>query len=197
MIPMRTKIFQADLLKPFSSVTIYLMARHRLSEVIVFQGKRFYRYPQSSALDKKNYFYHRTNTKPYKVLLLHREVWKFYNGQIPDGVVVHHKDGNHLNNDISNLECLDRAAHAKHHWDNNKMHDGFRVFCKTEKGKEYLKKSWQHMMQKKSLFVKDCVCETCGVEFKSKSHKKVYNCSAKCANTRSRKIAKGTPPNAR
>lgn len=29
---------------------------------------------------------------------------------------VHHKDGNKRNNDISNLEILERSAHARHHF---------------------------------------------------------------------------------
>lgn len=44
-----------------------------------------------------------------------RRVWKAYNGTIPDGFHIHHKDGDYTNNNISNLELLSPSAHAKLH----------------------------------------------------------------------------------
>ena len=32
-------------------------------------------------------------------------IWEKIMGPIPPGMVIHHKDENRLNNDISNLEC--------------------------------------------------------------------------------------------
>jgi len=46
---------------------------------------------------------------------LHQEVWKFHNGEIPKGMHIHHKDGNPLNNEISNLEILTPRQHRAHH----------------------------------------------------------------------------------
>lgn len=43
----------------------------------------------------------------------HRIVWENYNGKIPKGYVVHHKDGNRQNNDINNLELLSKLDHDK------------------------------------------------------------------------------------
>lgn len=48
---------------------------------------------------------------------LHRDVWTFHHGAIPKGHVVHHRDLNPANNDISNLQCITRAEHAKIHAD--------------------------------------------------------------------------------
>ena len=45
--------------------------------------------------------------------LMHRDVWEFHNGQIPDGWDVHHRDENKLNNNIENLECLPKAEHTR------------------------------------------------------------------------------------
>jgi hypothetical protein len=45
--------------------------------------------------------------------LMHREVWEFYNGPIPAGWDIHHKDENKANNDISNFECLPKAEHTR------------------------------------------------------------------------------------
>jgi hypothetical protein len=45
--------------------------------------------------------------------LMHRDVWEFHNGPIPDGWDIHHKDEVKTNNDISNLECLPKAEHTR------------------------------------------------------------------------------------
>lgn len=37
-----------------------------------------------------------------------REVWKEHYGDIPSGHVIIHLDGNNLNDDISNLDCISR-----------------------------------------------------------------------------------------
>ena len=46
--------------------------------------------------------------------LLHRLVWEEHFCKIPDGYVVHHKDGNKLNNDINNLESMSFSEHTTH-----------------------------------------------------------------------------------
>jgi hypothetical protein len=42
---------------------------------------------------------------------LHRDIWEKYNGPIPDGFVIHHRDGNPLNNTLENLECVPEYEH--------------------------------------------------------------------------------------
>jgi len=44
--------------------------------------------------------------------LLHRETWRQLRGPIPEGYVVHHKDGNKSNNDIVNLEPMEWGEHT-------------------------------------------------------------------------------------
>lgn len=43
----------------------------------------------------------------------HRYVWEKHNGKIPRGHVIHHKDGNKLNNSIKNLQCMIKLEHDK------------------------------------------------------------------------------------
>ena len=42
-------------------------------------------------------------------------IWQQLHGQVPPGYVIHHKDGNTLNDDPSNLECLSRQQHVSNH----------------------------------------------------------------------------------
>ena len=46
---------------------------------------------------------------------LHRYVWQKANGIIPTRMIIHHMDGDPLNNDISNLECLSYKDHTRTH----------------------------------------------------------------------------------
>jgi hypothetical protein len=83
---------------------------------VTYRGVRFY--PYSLARDRnggKASFYYRTNQQPYKYQLLHRLVWEDAHGPIPDGYVVHHRDGDSLNNAVDNLELLPRGEHIGHH----------------------------------------------------------------------------------
>lgn len=45
----------------------------------------------------------------------HRFIWHSHYGSIPDGYVVHHKDGDKANNELANLELLSELEHKQHH----------------------------------------------------------------------------------
>ena len=46
---------------------------------------------------------------------IQRACWEACHGPIPSGRIIHHIDGDRLNNDIANLECLTRPAHIALH----------------------------------------------------------------------------------
>lgn len=46
---------------------------------------------------------------------LHRDIWEDVNGPIPDGLLVHHKDGNKANNSLNNLELVRSEDHGRRH----------------------------------------------------------------------------------
>ena len=90
------------------------------TDSIIFNGITFRRYPLSERADCRNYYRCDGRFRKHGIAYLHHEVWKFYNGEIPEGYHVHHKDGNTLNNDISNLEILagydHLSLHGKQRW---------------------------------------------------------------------------------
>ncbi|GHV89874.1 hypothetical protein AGMMS50268_03770 [Spirochaetia bacterium] len=45
--------------------------------------------------------------------LMHRDVWQYNNGPIPDDFDIHHKDHDKSNNGIENLEMLSKSEHAR------------------------------------------------------------------------------------
>jgi len=45
----------------------------------------------------------------------HQRVWGKHNGPIPEGMKIHHINGDSADNRIENLECLTESEHRKQH----------------------------------------------------------------------------------
>ena len=110
---------------------------------------------------------------------LHVAVWEFYNGrEVPEGCVIHHKDYNTLNNDISNLECLSVAEHNEVHRQRRskfgssekqlkhleKIRELTKEWHASEEGKEWHRKHSKEEMDKKRHIE---ICTECGQEFET------------------------------
>jgi hypothetical protein len=54
--------------------------------------------------------------------LLHRDIWEFHNGKIPEGWDIHHRDEDKTHNEISNFECLPKSEHTKLYSPHNNQH---------------------------------------------------------------------------
>lgn len=92
-----------------------------MNERVTFLNRIYVRHPDSKYLSHQRYYRRKrydSRTKKYKWDLLHRVIWEHYNGKIPSDCVIHHKDGNPLNNNIENLECIPGRDHL------SKYHDG-------------------------------------------------------------------------
>lgn len=76
-----------------------------------FDNKKF-------TLRKNGYYGLTTNDR----ILMHRYIWRFYNGKIPKGYDIHHKDFDKANNDIENLECILKSEHTKKFSPNNNQY---------------------------------------------------------------------------
>lgn len=137
----------------------------------IFNGKIYKRY------DGRDYF---TQHK----YLLHRVVWEFHNGKIPDGMQIHHIDGDTSNNDISNLECLTPKEHTNRH--SGKDYSNFQKagveaskdWHKSEEGKKFHseigKKSWID----KPKYTK--VCEVCANQYQTYFPERSKFCNKNC-----------------
>jgi len=120
---------------------------------------------------------------------IHREVWTYFKGNIPDSYDVHHKDGNKCNNDISNLQIANRAIHRKLH--SNPLvekicpvcgknftvpfHQRNLICCSKECG--YVL-TWKTRKNKQSTIKK--ICPVCGNEYIPRRATQIC-CSKKCS----------------
>jgi len=104
---------------------------------------------------------------------IHRIVWSNAYGSIPDGCVVHHKDENILNFQLSNLQMMTNQEHLRHHnkttrfvYDKHRNITG--IICSSCK---QLKPGAEFRKSKKSQYRSYCKpCET--IMHKRYLHKK-------------------------
>lgn len=102
---------------------------------------------------------------------MHRDVWEFYKGPIPEGYVVHHKDEDKGNNEISNLQCISASLHAK-------LHSAFKT--KNPKA-QYTKPKYTKLVG--AVYDKENTCAICEQKFKICKYTKTQKyCSRTCAN---------------
>lgn len=117
-----------------------------MSERMEWNGRKYRRYPDSERRSDRLYW-HRSK-QGGGIAYLHRDVWEHHNGPIPDGYHVHHVDGNTLNNDIENLECVTPKQHIgeRHKWDDerkreqakhlDRIRDSTKAWHRSEEGRE-------------------------------------------------------------
>jgi len=77
-------------------------------------------YPNGAKIFKQNegiwrIFYYDEITKRNIFEALSRYIWRFFNGPIPDGWVIHHKNSNPLDNHPDNLQAMSRSEHSRLH----------------------------------------------------------------------------------
>lgn len=137
-------------------------------------------------------YFSNSNVKPRG---MHTYVWTYYNGPIPKGYEVHHKDLNRYNNDISNLELLEKHEHKKLHgrllteeqrdWRRNNINTKARPkaieWHKSEKGKKWHQEQVETRKDNRSIV--EGTCLQCGKEivgYNNQGHAKKF-CSGACS----------------
>ena len=172
-----------------------------VSEKIIRNGITYYRYPESSKFERRMYFTASCENAKKGFTKLHRDIWKEANGEIPEGFIVHHKDGNTLNNDISNLGLISRSKHISLHnslWSDERIKKQREAMLKaqkiraeyqrTTKGREETsktkKRSWEKRKQDTDGW-NESTCSICGGSFKSLL-KTARFCSKECFNAHRR-----------
>ena len=133
--------------------------------------------------------------------MLHRMVYIHYNGEIPKGYCIHHKDGNKGNNDISNLECVRRSEHSHYHGVNapeelaefrkRNLEENARpaanIWHGSAEGREWHKQHYEQMKDKLYEEV-ECVCVVCGKTFTA--HQKTGSkCCSKACRAKERRMS--------
>lgn len=124
---------------------------------------------------------------------LHVAIWEYYNGKtVPSDCCIHHIDGNTYNNDISNLECVNRKEHLSNHtkqkWQDAKYRerqtkilrdseDSARAWHRSDEGRKWHSQHGKEVMANRSLVT--LTCAFCGKEFQSIQPWAKY-CSSKC-----------------
>lgn len=154
--------------------------------------------------EKTGYYLSTKPTKHNKRQRLHVYVWEYYNGDIPKGYEVHHKDGDKYNNEIENFELLIGLKHRKLHGeefsnDERRLENARKVlkekaqpkaveWHKSKEGREWHKKHGKEAWENRKI--NKYVCSNCGKEFKtinSYSEKSNTFCSNSCKSSWRRK----------
>ena len=140
-------------------------AKHPIQE---FNGIKYY---------FKREGYYKADYNLYKpTRYMHRDVWAFHNGAIPDGYEIHHIDENKANNSIENLTIMLRGEHASMHCkerfkrDPKKHNRGVvaareaaKAWHSSPEGKAWHSEHAKEIMEKRPRETRKCVM--CGDEY--------------------------------
>lgn len=169
---------------------------------ITYKGIVFRRYPKSKNYSDRMYYRPNGTHVTNGVESLHREIWKAYHGPIPEGAHIHHKDGNPLNNDISNLECIESATqHIKDHHGEDTKSEMFKrkrrshldkvrplaaAWHSTDEGLEVHSRIAKGFWEQKK--VESRICVQCGNPYETRHTAKSKFCSNNCKSAHRRSL---------
>lgn len=162
-----------------------------------FMGVIYRRYPLAKQSSDRNYFRAGRGDVYKGRSYLHRDLWIAQHGPIPDGYEVDHRDGNPLNNDVSNLQLLTIDEHreksypgwcesAKCRWDampperRQAMWDAAAEWHRSDAGREWHRHHGRNVAA--AMPHVDRTCDRCGAVYCVKENVSKWGkfCSNKC-----------------
>ncbi len=145
----------------------------------------FYKGLKFTRDEETGYYLNSTNR-----IRLHRYVWECANGKIPKGYDIHHIDQDKSNNNLENLELMDKARHLSLHGrekGNKNVKSGWldkirpmtKKWHASEEGRKWHREHFENTKDK--LFQeKEFVCEQCGKKYTSINNGSNRFCSNAC-----------------
>ena len=148
---------------------------------------------------KTGYYLSTRKTDTGRAERLHRYVWRFYNGDIPDGYNVHHVDEDKANNEIENLLLLPKGEHSSLHgnerWkrEPDKMIENLienaipasKAWHASEEGRKWHSSHSRQIID--NLKPQTYICEYCHKEYKAFPTGRHRFCSGACSSASRRK----------
>ena len=131
--------------------------------------------------DTKTGYYLSTKKIGVSRIRLHVYIWSKYNGDVPKGHEIHHKDEDKDNNEITNLECWTKNRHKKWHgenaspelrekWNEN-LNKSARLkateWHRSDEGRKWHKEHAKKTFGKEKLVYITKQCEVCGTDYKT------------------------------
>lgn len=96
-------------------------------------------------LNNKGYIVITSGKEGNNMKFLHRLIYENHYGEIPDGYVVHHKNGVKTDNRIENLKCIKRSEHTSlHNKGENNMYGKKHTVKSRKKMSEKAKERWKN-----------------------------------------------------
>lgn len=165
-----------------------------MRETIVLDGVVYSRYPQSNNLSDRRYFKcHPTTVAKLGIeAYYHRELWRRANGPIPDNCHIHHDDGNHDNNALDNLVCMDKTEHLQYHAEQRTEEEIERArqnlainvrpkaseWHRSDAGRQWHSQIARNMWEKRQPEI--YICDHCGAEYQTRDIGGHRFCSNAC-----------------
>jgi endogenous inhibitor of DNA gyrase (YacG/DUF329 family) len=173
---------------PDVGYTGYVQIIRDVREIAIFEGRRYYRYPESPKDSHRKYF-----QRPGKSL--HVAVWESAHGPVPAGHEVHHADHDTLNNDVTNLDCVPISAHRAESAASRMQVDltcaqcgkGFVGTNSARSERRFCGKRCKQRWANKNVYRVERTCEVCGATFMANRYKAGTCCTLSCAGRKGAK----------
>lgn len=156
-------------------------ARQSRNLMQVFNGVRYYKRKDAP------YYARRTPSSRY----IHRDVWEFHNGPIPDGWHVHHINGDPADNRVENLQAISPSDHSALHGIANPwvgsagnveqlLQAGERAkeWHRSETGREWHRQHGKKSWEGRKWHGKNCA--HCGAEYQTPWPNRSKYCCVRC-----------------